>query len=194
MDDRDAINETGQAGSRLAVILSGAAAGLASELESRFERVAARTWDCDERAVDYSGGTVTHIDTNETLTLADLAAAIGAMTRHRRIAESDLLQERLPVFPESAADIAGPAVRNRGTLGGNLAEADPVGNDPVVTTALGASVTLRSAPSTADVTCLPGSSSSGRRRPTSGTTNSSKGASCRLRSFPRPGRGWRSTR
>lgn len=192
MDDRDAINETGQAGSRLAVILSGAAAGLASELESRFERVAARTWDCDERAVDYSGGTVTHIDTNETLTLADLAAAIGAMTRHRRIAESDLLQERLPVFPESAADIAGPAIRNRGTLGGNLAEADPVGNYPVVTTALGASVTLRSVDGRRDVPA--GEFFLGPAETDLRDDKLVEGGSCRLRSFPRPGRGWRSTR
>ncbi len=70
---------------------------------------------------------------------------IGAMTRHRTIAESSLLQQRLPMLSESAAEIGGPAVRNRGTLGGNVAEADPVGNYPVVLTALDATLTLRSA-------------------------------------------------
>ncbi len=75
LDNRDAINETGQAGSRLAVMLSGAAAGLASELESNLERLAARAWGYERRDVAYDGGRVTNLETNETLSLAELAEA-----------------------------------------------------------------------------------------------------------------------
>ena len=58
---------------------------------------------------------------------------IGAMTRHVQIEESALLRERLPMLCEAAREIADAQVRNRGTLGGSLAEADPSGDwGPVV--------------------------------------------------------------
>jgi carbon-monoxide dehydrogenase medium subunit len=69
---------------------------------------------------------------------------IGAMTRHTEIAESELLHRTVPVLPESAGEIAGPSVRNMGTLGGSLAEADPAGNYPTVLTALDATITVQS--------------------------------------------------
>jgi carbon-monoxide dehydrogenase medium subunit len=61
---------------------------------------------------------------------------IGAMTRHRDIERSDVLREVLPILPEAAEQIAGPSVRNRGTLGGSLGEADPAGNYPAALVAL----------------------------------------------------------
>lgn len=70
---------------------------------------------------------------------------IGAMTRHATLADSDLLDRQLPMLSESAATIAGPSVRNMGTLGGSLGEADPAGNYPTVLTALDADLTLQSA-------------------------------------------------
>jgi aerobic carbon-monoxide dehydrogenase medium subunit len=50
---------------------------------------------------------------------------IGAMTRHRGLLESDLLAERLAIFTDAERVIADPVVRNRGTIGGALCQADP---------------------------------------------------------------------
>ena len=50
---------------------------------------------------------------------------IGARATHTDILESDLLAAAYPALVESAADIAGPPIRNRGTLGGNLVNASP---------------------------------------------------------------------
>jgi len=52
----------------------------------------------------------------------------GAMTRHVQIEESPLIREKLPMLCEAARQIADTQVRNRGTLGGSLAEADPSGD------------------------------------------------------------------
>ena len=69
---------------------------------------------------------------------------IGAMTSHRTIERSERLAERLPMLPEAAEQIAGPSVRNQGTLGGSIGEADPAGNYPAALLALEGSLTLRS--------------------------------------------------
>jgi aerobic carbon-monoxide dehydrogenase medium subunit len=53
---------------------------------------------------------------------------IGAMTRHVEIEESSLIREKVPILCEAARQIADAQVRNRGTLGGSLAEADPCGD------------------------------------------------------------------
>jgi carbon-monoxide dehydrogenase medium subunit len=50
---------------------------------------------------------------------------IGAMTRHRELLESDTLAGVCPIFPDAERVIADPVVRNRGTLGGSLCQADP---------------------------------------------------------------------
>src|SRR3954447_17540120 len=50
---------------------------------------------------------------------------IGAMTRHRELLESDLLWDLFPIFRDAEQVIADPPVRNRGTLGGALCQADP---------------------------------------------------------------------
>jgi carbon-monoxide dehydrogenase medium subunit len=51
---------------------------------------------------------------------------IGAMTRHRDLLESDLLEQTFPhIFAEAEAVLADPVVRNRGTIGGSLCQADP---------------------------------------------------------------------
>jgi carbon-monoxide dehydrogenase medium subunit len=59
------------------------------------------------------------------------------MTRHRTLERHDRLRAVLELLPEAAEQIAGPAVRNRGTMGGSVAEADPAGNYPAVLSALG---------------------------------------------------------
>jgi aerobic carbon-monoxide dehydrogenase medium subunit len=50
---------------------------------------------------------------------------IGAMTRHRELLESDALAAVCPIFRDAERVIADPVVRNRGTLGGSLCQADP---------------------------------------------------------------------
>src|SRR5271169_5486033 len=50
---------------------------------------------------------------------------IGAMARHREILESDTLAAVCPIFRDAERVIADPVVRNRGTLGGSLCQADP---------------------------------------------------------------------
>jgi carbon-monoxide dehydrogenase medium subunit len=75
----------------------------------------------------------------------EASVAIGAMTRHRTVERSDLLAETLPMLPEAAEQIAGPSVRNRGTVGGSVGEADPAGNYPAALIALDATLHLASA-------------------------------------------------
>src|SRR4026209_158809 len=50
---------------------------------------------------------------------------IGAMTRHRELLESPELAAHFPIFADAERIIADPVVRNRGTIGGSLCQADP---------------------------------------------------------------------
>ena len=70
---------------------------------------------------------------------------IGAATTHHAIATSKLLQDRCPIVAEAAATIGDAQVRNRGTLGGSIAHADPSADMPAVLVALDAEIHLRSA-------------------------------------------------
>jgi carbon-monoxide dehydrogenase medium subunit len=70
---------------------------------------------------------------------------IGAGTVHHAVATSALLMERCPLVSEAAAAIGDPQVRNRGTLGGSLAHADPSADMPAVMVALDADIHLRRA-------------------------------------------------
>ncbi|PYR38402.1 MAG: carbon monoxide dehydrogenase [Acidobacteria bacterium] len=72
------------------------------------------------------------------LTAEDGGLRIGALTTHAEIAASALVQGSCPVLAEAAARIGDPAVRNRGTIGGSLAHADPGSDLPTVLTALDA--------------------------------------------------------
>ncbi|MEU4562867.1 xanthine dehydrogenase family protein subunit M [Actinoplanes sp. NPDC023936] len=68
---------------------------------------------------------------------------IGAMTRHRELLESDALAEVFPIFRDAERVIADPIVRNRGTLGGSLCQADPSEDLSAVCTTLDASCVIR---------------------------------------------------
>jgi carbon-monoxide dehydrogenase medium subunit len=68
---------------------------------------------------------------------------IGAMTRHRALLQSALLGERFPIIHDAERVIADPLVRNRGTIGGALCQADPSEDISAVCAALGASVVIR---------------------------------------------------
>lgn len=73
---------------------------------------------------------------------------VGSLTTHAEIAGSDLLATDCPLLAEAAAKIADPQVRNKGTIGGNIAHADPASDLPAVLVALGAEIELASADGT----------------------------------------------
>ncbi len=66
------------------------------------------------------------------------AIRLGAMTRHVQIEESSLIREKIPMLAEAASAIGDTQVRNRGTIGGALVEADPCGDYGAVVLALNA--------------------------------------------------------
>ena len=68
---------------------------------------------------------------------------IGALTRHRDLLESDELAATFPIFRDAERVIADPVVRNRGTLGGSLCQADPSEDLSAVCTTLNASCVIR---------------------------------------------------
>jgi len=67
---------------------------------------------------------------------------IGAMTVENELIASTLLQTRLPLLPEAAKQIADPQVRNRGTIGGDIAHGDPGNDHPAIAMALDATLVL----------------------------------------------------
>ena len=88
------------------------------------------------------------IDINEIAELAYIRAAdgeirIGALTRHVDLQRSQLLAERLPLFRDAEDVIADPVVRNRGTIGGSLCQADAAEDLSAVCSAAKASVVIR---------------------------------------------------
>jgi carbon-monoxide dehydrogenase medium subunit len=70
---------------------------------------------------------------------------IGALTRHVDLLKSELLAEHLPLFRDAEQVIADPAVRNRGTIGGSLCQADAAEDLSAVCTAAKAQVVIRGA-------------------------------------------------
>jgi carbon-monoxide dehydrogenase medium subunit len=69
---------------------------------------------------------------------------IGALTRHCELLGSDVLAKHAPVFADAEEVIADPVVRNRGTIGGSLCQADPAEDLSSVCSALKAQVVIRS--------------------------------------------------
>lgn len=68
---------------------------------------------------------------------------IGALATHTQIESSELLKKRCPLLPETAREIGDVQVRNRGTIGGSLAHADPSADWPAAILALGGELRLR---------------------------------------------------
>ena len=69
--------------------------------------------------------------------------AIGALARHVDLQRSELLAQWFPVFAEAEEVIADPVVRNRGTIGGSLCQADPAEDLSSVCSAVKAQVVIR---------------------------------------------------
>jgi carbon-monoxide dehydrogenase medium subunit len=87
------------------------------------------------------------IDINDLTELAYIREegdeiAIGALTRHVDLLESELLAERFPAFRDAERVIADPVVRNRGTIGGSLCQADAAEDLSAVASALKGVVTI----------------------------------------------------
>jgi aerobic carbon-monoxide dehydrogenase medium subunit len=68
------------------------------------------------------------------------AVVIGAMTRHADVNRSDIVKRTIPALAALAGHIGDPAVRNRGTLGGSIANNDPAADYPAAIVALNATV------------------------------------------------------
>jgi len=69
--------------------------------------------------------------------------AIGALTRHHDVENSDLLQSQVPILAHVAGLVGDPQVRHRGTIGGSLAHGDPASDLPAVVLALGSTQVVR---------------------------------------------------
>lgn len=89
------------------------------------------------------------VDLNRVSDLTGISEAkgivrIGAMTRHRDLADSPVVAARLPLIAKAVPHIAHQAIRNRGTIGGSLALADPSTELPACCLALDAAIIVAS--------------------------------------------------
>lgn len=88
------------------------------------------------------------VDIGELTELRGIAVSgellrIGALTRHADLARSPEIAAHAPLLAEAIAHVAHPAIRNRGTLGGSLAHADPASELPACIVALNATLIIR---------------------------------------------------
>lgn len=87
------------------------------------------------------------VDITGLAELASISAAanglrIGALVTHAMLARSREVAEQMPLLAQAAAEVAHPAIRNRGTLGGSLALCDPAAEYPACALALEATIVL----------------------------------------------------
>ncbi len=94
------------------------------------QRLAAPTDVIDLAAID----TLTGIDVGAN------AVTVGALTCHDAVASSTAVREKLPVLAHLAGEIGDGQVRNRGTLGGSVANSDPAADYPAAVIGLGATI------------------------------------------------------
>lgn len=80
------------------------------------------------------------------------AIRIGALTRYRTLQRDATIAGKVALMAEALPEVAHPAIRNRGTLGGNLSHADPASELPAVVLALGGTLHARSAKGTRKIT------------------------------------------
>ena len=76
------------------------------------------------------------------IAVKDGSIRIGALTTHAELAASADVRRSAAALAEAAGQVGDPAVRNRGTVGGNIAHADPASDLPTVLVALGAHITV----------------------------------------------------
>jgi len=80
------------------------------------------------------------IDGLDTIRDTGAAVEVGAMTTHAALAESETVRKAIPALADLAGAIGDPQVRNRGTLGGSIANSDPAADYPAAVLALGATI------------------------------------------------------
>ena len=83
-----------------------------------------------------------HIKSLSGIKVTKKEVKIGALTTHATVAASAEIKDACPILAEAAALIADPQVRNRGTIGGSLAQADPAADYPTLMMALDATFTI----------------------------------------------------
>src|ERR1700679_53326 len=77
------------------------------------------------------------------IAVKDDVLTIGALTRHVDVQRSPEIAAHAPLLTEAVAHVAHPAIRNRGTIGGSLAHADPASELPACMVALNATIIVR---------------------------------------------------
>jgi len=80
------------------------------------------------------------LDELQGISASEAVLKIGAGARHAEVAHSPVVAQTVPALSHLAGQIADPQVRNRGTLGGSLANNDPAADYPAAVLALGATV------------------------------------------------------
>ena len=88
---------------------------------------------------------ITRIPALRGIALHGATLRIGALTRHAELGRDPLVRQHAPLLHDAVPHIAHPAIRNRGTIGGSLAYADPAAELPACAVALGATLVLASA-------------------------------------------------
>ena len=89
-----------------------------------------------EEVIDLNG-----IEELQAITASDSVISIGAMATHATVAASEDVKQPLPALASLAGIIGDPQVRNRGTIGGSIANNDPAADYPAALLALGATIT-----------------------------------------------------
>lgn len=87
---------------------------------------------------------LSRLDELRGITTAGDRLVIGALATHGDIERSPEVRRRLPILAQAAGEVGGPQIRNRGTLGGNLATGSPAGDTLPVLAVAEATVVLRS--------------------------------------------------
>ena len=87
---------------------------------------------------------ITGLDSLKGITLEQAVVRIGALTTHSGIERAPEIIKHIPLLAEAAQFVAHPAIRNRGTLGGSIALADPAAEYPACLVALDATIVVRS--------------------------------------------------
>lgn len=88
------------------------------------------------------------LDALRRIEIRDGRLSIGALTTHTDLIRSPLVRKRLPMLAAAAQEIGGVQIQNRGTIGGNVANASPAGDTLPVLAAVDADVVLQSAAAT----------------------------------------------
>ena len=86
---------------------------------------------------------INDLDELRGITLADNMLHVGALTRHVEIERSELVATHAPLLKKAIVHVAHAAIRNRGTLGGNVSLADPASELPACCVALDAQISLQ---------------------------------------------------